>query len=318
MLKKMIFCFMAVIFVSLGFTTSYAQEDVEGSEDHPMISRYEGSYIKGYEHYDYDRLVLGYKTDDGEKKEITAEGEVTRIAYLAPKGLSSLQVHRNYLIALKNAGFEILFNCLDEGGEECHWLYWDYDINIGGTKDLFHGKDYHYFLARLSDPEGDVYVSAHTVLRGDKHPATALQVVEEKPMETDKVQVEIDAETMANDIDEKGSVRIYGIYFDTDKATIKKKSETALAEIAKLLKQNPELKLGVVGHTDATGDVEYNMDLSQQRAESVVKFLTSEHGIAEDRLTPRGLGPWAPVASNEDEDGRARNRRVELIKLPKK
>ncbi|MFO7873174.1 MAG: OmpA family protein [Bacteroidales bacterium] len=305
---------MTVIFVSLGFTAGYAQEDVEGSKDHPMISRYEGSYIKGYEHYDYNRLVFGYKTDDGEKEEITAKGEVTRIGYAAPIGLSSLQVHRNYLTALKNAGFEILFNCIDEG-EKCHGWFRNYDINIDGTKDFFHGKDYYYFLAKLSDSEGDVYVSAHTVLMRYNHPATALQIVEEKPMETGKVKVNIDAETMANDIDDKGSVRIYGIHFDTDKATIKEKSESTLTEIATLLEQKPDLKLHVVGHTDATGGLEHNMELSKQRAEAAVEYLTSEHGVSEDRLTPYGVGPLAPVAGNDDEDGRARNRRVELVKV---
>ncbi|MCF8228409.1 MAG: OmpA family protein, partial [Bacteroidales bacterium] len=197
------------------------------------------------------------------------------------------------------------------------WLYWDYDINIDGSKDFFRGKDYHYFLARLSDSEGDVYVSAHTVLRGDKHPATALQVVEEKPMETGKVKVEIDAETMANDINKKGTVRIYGIHFDTDKAVIQEKSESTLDEIAKLLEQNPGLNLCVVGHTDATGSMEHNMDLSKRRAEAVTRFLTSEKGISADRLTSYGVGPLAPVASNEDEDGRSQNRRVELVKIAK-
>ena len=120
---------------------------------------------------------------------------------------------------------------------------------------------------------------------------------------------------MASDIDETGSVRIYGIHFDTDQATIQEKSESALAEIATLLAQNTDLNLGVVGHTDAVGNIEYNMDLSRQRAESVVDFLVSEHGIAKDRLTPHGVGPLAPVASNADENGRARNRRVELINL---
>ncbi len=219
------------------------------------------------------------------------------------------------MLALKNAGFEILFECIDEGGEDCLWLYWDYEMNIDGTKDFFRGKDYHYFLARLSDSEGDVYVSVHTMRRGDKFPATALQVVEEKPMETGKVKVEIDAETMANDIDEKGTVRIYGIHFDTDKATIKEKSESTLAEIASLMELNPELNLGVIGHTDATGSEEHNMDLSKRRAEAVVEFLTSEQNISGNRLKPRGLGPWAPVASNDDEEGRAQNRRVELVKI---
>jgi outer membrane protein OmpA-like peptidoglycan-associated protein len=138
--------------------------------------------------------------------------------------------------------------------------------------------------------------------------------VEEKPMETGKVKVNIDAEAMANDIDEKGSVRIYGVHFDTDKATIKEKSESTLDEIAKLMKQNSGINLHVVGHTDATGSMEHNMELSKKRAQAVVEFLTSEKGVSADRLTSYGVGPLAPVASNEEKDGRARNRRVELVK----
>ncbi len=150
----------------------------------------------------------------------------------------------------------------------------------------------------------------------EDRPVTALQILEEKPLETGMVQVDVNARAMAEGIDEEGGVRIYGIYFDTDEATIQEGSESALNEIAKLLEQNPELKLGVVGHTDATGEVQYNMDLSKQRAKAVVEFLSSEHGVSADRLKPYGVGPLAPVASNEDEDGRARNRRVELIELP--
>ncbi|MDZ7741217.1 MAG: OmpA family protein [Bacteroidota bacterium] len=321
MFKKMIFSLTLAIFVFSGFISGYAQKDIEGSEDHPMISRYEGAYIRAYEHYDYDRLTFYTGEDDGELQKIEPEGEATRILYfLPPEGLSVLQVQRNYQMALKNAGFEIVYECFGGMDEMPRDIYTEFDRISGDyNKNVFVGKDNSYFLAKLPQEDGDVFVSAHTMLSEwadeDNQPVTALQILKEKPMTTGKVKVEINAEAMAEDIDEKGSVRIYGIHFDTDKATIKEDSKSTLTEITNLLEQKPELNLGVVGHTDATGSEEHNMDLSKRRAEAVVKFLTSEQNISAGRLKPRGLGPWAPVASNDHEDGRAQNRRVELVKI---
>ncbi|WP_445666655.1 OmpA family protein [Fodinibius sp. AD559] len=321
MIKKTILFPLALLLVSLSYTASYGQEDVEGSEDHSMISRYEGSVIKGYEHVDYDRIQFPSGFEKGSLEIDKVEGEVTKILYAAPEGLSVFQVQRNYQIALKDAGFEIVYECFGGMDEIPRAIYTDEAYSPGwlgtGRPSWTHGDDASYFLARLPGEDGDIYVSAHTLLsdKYDGRPATALQVLEEKPMDTGKVEVEIDSEAMKEDIEESGSVRIYGIHFDTDKATIKGKSESTLAEIANLLEQQSDLNLRVVGHTDATGSLEYNMDLSMQRAEAVVEFLTSNHGISADRLTPHGVGPLAPVASNQDEEGRARNRRVELVKI---
>jgi outer membrane protein OmpA-like peptidoglycan-associated protein len=121
------------------------------------------------------------------------------------------------------------------------------------------------------------------------------------------------AEAFAKEIGEKGKVAIYGIHFDTNKTEIKPDSETALKEVSKLLSQNPNLKLYIVGHTDNVGEFSYNMKLSQARAESVVKELTTKYGVALGRVMPYGVGPLSPVASNKTEEGRAKNRRVELI-----
>ena len=84
-------------------------------------------------------------------------------------------------------------------------------------------------------------------------------------------------------------------------------------EIAKLLKQTPSLKLRVVGHTDGTGALDANMKLSQARGEAVVQALVGQYGIATSRLKGYGVGPLAPVASNATEEGRGKNRRVELV-----
>jgi len=121
------------------------------------------------------------------------------------------------------------------------------------------------------------------------------------------------AEMMANDISATGHFAVYGIYFDTDKAEIKPESEPALAEMAKLLKSKPALNVFIVGHTDNTGTFEHNLKLSLDRATAVVNALAGQHGIAAVRLKPWGVASLAPIASNSTEDGRAKNRRVELV-----
>ncbi len=113
-----------------------------------------------------------------------------------------------------------------------------------------------------------------------------------------------------------GSVPIYGIHFDTGKSDLKPESEPTLSEMAKLLKENPLVAVFITGQTDTVGDPASNLKLSQARARAVVDALVQKHGIAVSRLTPFGAGPYAPVASNKTEEGRARNRRVELVEFP--
>ncbi len=138
-----------------------------------------------------------------------------------------------------------------------------------------------------------------------------LRVVEKKGMEQ---YIVADAAAFGNDIRATGHVAVYGIHFDTAKSTLKPESATAIAEIAKLLKGEPTLKLYVVGHTDNVGGLESNVRLSQERAEAVLQALVRDHGVAPARLRAFGCGLYAPVASNDNEEGRAKNRRVELVK----
>ena len=111
-----------------------------------------------------------------------------------------------------------------------------------------------------------------------------------------------------------GHVEVPGIFFDTGKSELKPESAAAVGEIAKLLKSEPAVKVFIVGHTDNVASLDLNTRLSQARAEAVVQSLIAQHGIAAARLTARGVGPLAPVASNDTEEGRAKNRRVELVK----
>lgn len=124
----------------------------------------------------------------------------------------------------------------------------------------------------------------------------------------------VSADDMSKALADSGKVVLYGIYFDSDRDQIRNDSDPLLKEIAKLLSTDPRLNIRVVGHTDNQGKPEYNLDLSRRRAASVVRELTSKYSIPPNRLESFGCGLYAPVASNDSEDGRAKNRRVELLK----
>jgi len=124
----------------------------------------------------------------------------------------------------------------------------------------------------------------------------------------------VNAGEMSRSLADSGKIALYGIYFDTDKDSLRADSQATLQEIAKLLAGNRSLKVSVVGHTDNQGKPDYNLDLSRRRAAAVVRELTLKYGVTADRLSSFGCGSYAPVASNDTEDGKAKNRRVELVK----
>ncbi len=144
-------------------------------------------------------------------------------------------------------------------------------------------------------------------------PRSVVVVVEAKAMETDKI-VFVDASAMQAALTTSGRIALYGVLFDTDKADIKPESKRTLDEIAAFLRDNPTLKVVVTGHTDSQGTFEHNVALSERRAVAVVAALVQQHGIPAARLTAFGAGMAAPVAANDDEAGRSKNRRVELVK----
>jgi outer membrane protein OmpA-like peptidoglycan-associated protein len=290
--------------------------DVAGSKDHPVVSRYAGSEILKYEVKDFDSFALPTaQVRDrraGPTKAEALEGRITRIHYRAPEGRSALEVFRNYQQSLQSGGFTSLYQCENQAcGND-----FSYALNPPSVMH-FSGKDQKYLGARLSRPTGDVYVSVYTTAAygvggaNKNRVFTLLDVIEVKPMQTG--QVAVDANAMAREIAATGRVALYGIYFDSGKADVKPESQSALLEIAKLMKQDSALKLLVVGHTDTDGAFDYNIDLSRRRAQSVVQALVSSHSIETARLKAWGVGYVSPVASNRGQDGRAKNRRVELV-----
>jgi len=298
---------LPILFV-LAVTCAEAQ-DKEGSKDHPLISRYPGSVIEGYSQKEFDEfeLPLSKPAEGKYGKTQHVEGKVTALYYTMPEKRSALEIYRNYQSAISRGGFQTLFAC---DARNCG------DAPPSGAfplSDAFgnYSDQTRYMAAKLSRPEGDAYVALWVYDSGFDI-KTFLAIVESKPMETGLITVT--AATLESDISRTGHASVYGIYFDTGKADVKPESDATLKEIAKLLQAHSDLKLYVAGHTDSVGGLASNMDLSKRRADAVAKQLTEKYGIAGERLHAEGVGPLAPVASNDTEEGRARNRRVELVK----
>ena len=274
------------------------------------------------------------------KKKKALEGPYTRLVYVIPEQRSPLEVLRNYQDDIKSRGGTILYECK---GAECGGSPERSSGGGGGLMSLAmflfppervidpyrstgwcalseQIADQRYMAAEI--PQSGAHVSVHTytlVSPGatDRCPGlngrtiAAVDIIEAKARENKMVTVEADA--MAKSIDSTGRVALYGIYFDFNNADVKPESDETLKEIATLLKQSAGLKLLVVGHTDNVGSFPFNMDLSQRRAAAVVAALVTRFSIAKDRLTPVGVSFASPVAPNKTEDGRAKNRRVELV-----
>jgi outer membrane protein OmpA-like peptidoglycan-associated protein len=268
---------IAMTVLLAGALPLFAQEDVEGSRDHPLLTRMPNYYIDEYEEREFE----SFEFEVGSDKYQTVEGHRWVIGYnikddAQPAG--ELQVKRNFENAIKRVGGTVVY--ADRGRST---------------------------LKAIKDGN-EVWVEVHVYSGATSYELT---IIEKEAMRQDVVA---NADAWMGDINATGRAAVYGIYFDTDKAEIKAESEPTLAEIAKLLKNNPALNLHVVGHTDSTGAFDHNMKLSQARATSVMNALVSKYGIPTTRLQASGVGPLAPVASNDSEEGRAKNRRVELVK----
>ncbi|HEY3381594.1 MAG TPA: OmpA family protein [Vicinamibacterales bacterium] len=175
---------------------------------------------------------------------------------------------------------------------------------IGGAVQY---EDQRYTVLKVSRNGQEIWAQVDTAwMKG-----YLLTIVEKQAMVQEVIA---SAELFQSGLKAAGHVEVPGIYFDTGKSELKAESDAAVAEIAKFLTADPALKVFVVGHTDNVSSLDVNTRLSQARADAVVQALVAKHGIAAARLVGRGVGPLAPVASNDAEDGRARNRRVELVK----
>ena len=312
-------------------------KDAPDTRDYPGLPRYEGSTILLQSHKKFGELALqtgGLSAPDSmDPKEVRkVEGRMTRTTYLllnlASGKRSTLEIGRNYELALKDAGFQAIWSGGDKeirnGPPRSYYNVPELDRQLLTTG----VKDRRYFCMEKNGLFAAVFISArsweHTMIaKSEANPwkqdvtipqesvLIQLDLVDTRPME--EKMVLLSAEEMGKSITTSGKVAIYGIQFDFNKADIKPESAPALAEMAKLLKADPALKVLVVGHTDAVGAFDFNEDLSKRRAKAVAAELAGKHGINSNRMTPLGASFMAPVSTNATEEGRALNRRVELV-----
>jgi outer membrane protein OmpA-like peptidoglycan-associated protein len=254
------------------------EEDAEGCKDPQLLTRMKGCWIYECNKKDFDRAELRVGRDADNRQGV--EGEVERIDYDCPESVSELSIVRNAENALKSAGFKTVYS---GPGDDDHPTY-------AGRK-------------------GGVWVSIETGLTG--RPGYSLVIARSQEMEQQMVAT---AESMEADIAKSGSCSIYGVHFATGEATIQPESKECLDQVVKLLTNNPTWKMQIEGHTDSVGTADVNLKLSQARADAVRAWLV-RHGIEGTRLTARGFGDTKPVGDNSTEEGRAKNRRVALVKL---
>jgi OmpA-OmpF porin, OOP family len=284
------------------------QRDVPGSRDYPGIGRFAGSVITGYDAKDFDAVKLqaapfkAGKPTDARR----LEGRVMRIAYRTGPGPSILEVSHNFEAQLAKDGFETLLAC---DTDACGGIPFTEQIDVLPIPQMWvDGFNYRYYAGHKKQGGADMYAIVLTSKNNEA--ITAQLVVAIVGVMANKM---VDAAAMAKGLGEKGHIALYGIYFDTDKAVIKPQSKPTLDEMAKLLRGQPRLSVFIVGHTDSQGSYEHNMTLSRQRAEAVAAALVGSYRIARGRLRTAGVGFLAPVGSNATEEGRALNRRVELV-----
>jgi outer membrane protein OmpA-like peptidoglycan-associated protein len=277
-------------------------------EDHPLVKPYPGSTLTrrdnaGFSEY---KVVVGLdqkgKTDDEVIKTTPASGDLTRLAYENPKDRSPLEIFTNYKEGLEKAGFEILFECKDTGcGPGWASSRW---TRVTGIR--YVSSQMWFLSARLKQGGREVYVCLSIIKLRHQ-----IDILEGKPMERGLVTVT--AEALKKGLAGAGRVVLEGVFFDHDKATLKAESKPALDVIGGFLKADPKLKVFIVGHTDGSGGLDYNLKLSRQRAEAVVNALVKDYGIGADRLSAHGVGPLSPARTNRTDQGKTQNRRVEMV-----
>jgi len=249
-------------------------QDAKGCQDSPLLSRFPGSVIVSCSHKEDDSYT--FRLAKGIDKKL--EGDLRQIDYEFPKSASAAQVLRNLVTAVRSAGYSFERDPSD---------------NSRGN-----------FVAHM----GKTWIGIE--FNGSGTGLTEIILVETQLQQ----EVVATAAALSAGLNSNGHIVVNGIHFDTGKDEVKPESAPALQEIVELLQQDARLKIYVVGHTDNAGVLAANVDLSRRRAAAVVRVLVTQNHVAADRLQAFGAGPYAPVASNDSEDGRALNRRVELVK----
>ena len=329
-MKSKLIVFAALSACFLPCLHAQTEGDIPNSKDPIGLKRYEGTRVTYFEEKDFDGYTLplgkfSYAAGGVGQfvNSLSLEGKVTKVTYIgSDPNRTALEIYRNYKSELGAGGWEILWegegDALSKGkGILFRSLFADrpggtFAISHPGAQFLAAKKGGNHLALYVANFKAGT-VNPKTLQPKPGVPVIALDIIETQAMEEKMVLVK--AEEMAAGITEQGSINLYGFHFDTGSATLKADSDPTLDEVAKLLKSDPELRLLVVGHTDVVGKFDDNIELSKRRSASVVAALSQRVPAAASRLTPCGVGYQCPIATNSSEAGRAKNRRVALVKV---
>ncbi|CAH0533310.1 Peptidoglycan-associated lipoprotein [Vibrio stylophorae] len=277
--------------------------------DHPTLKRFPNAEIENnsdYFEYEEVNVIRSKPRDVGGNavvdKTEKISGKVTFIEYEIAEKYTALQVYKNYKQVFKKQGIQLKLDC-----------------NRSCMQDL----NPHDFRSLIIDGRtlGMYGLSQNHLLVGVKGPYHYMLFIGEGTFDTTVYQVVVEMDVMDTDmmspiaasLQSDGNINLYGIQFDTGKAVLKSSSKDELGQLADVLNQYPELNIDIIGHTDNVGNAKSNLTLSRQRADAVKKYLVKTHGIDGDRLNTMGRGQTKPIASNGSKEGKAHNRRVEIV-----
>lgn len=333
MSRKKILIVLILLTVILSSASAQRSSDIEGSRDYPLISRFKGSVIEFDKSVKWDTYLMPISKlqwkNDGKifPDVIELEGSIKRLQYSVSAENNASYVYKNYQAALKKAGFVILFEGLGgkelgmDGGEWNWYFYGEDGLNMkkfGRELNPRRGTDnFAYIAAKGKNGDKNVYAAIFIATEefdfgyGNEGDATVItqDIIEVEPPELGMVT----AQSMNENIVADGHIAVYDINFEPDKAVIRDNSSSVLKVVADYLNSHKNMKFFIVGHAAGIGDFNKGMKLSEERAKAVLNELVSKYGADKKQLAAYGVGALCPLASNATEEGRKRNRRVEIV-----
>ncbi len=333
-----------IFLINLCLVMPVIAKDEKGAKDHLILKRIEGSEIIWSKVTKFDELIISLERIEYDynnqafqaTKQEKVEGIHTTLYYQLPGETSTLEAVRQYEADLKPAGYEALFTAENDKLDDGYGRFVERTFpTVSTTPGLqylhaFNKDEQRYMVLKGIGKNGNtIYISLyafvlqdvstgfneirdnHQLVKGQT--LVRVDVLETKVMESRMTVINSDEISQA--IEHTGRIAIYGVLFDTAKSDLKPESQASMVEIAKAILASPEQRFLIVGHTDNVGDFALNQALSQKRAAAVVAELSKNYQIPSNRIVAVGIGMAAPVASNDDEVGRGKNRRVEIVKF---